>query len=518
MNASEFLFKSFAHAGITTCYANPGTTEMPLVEAFDRVKGIRPVLCLFEGVATGAADGQARMTGKPGLTLLHLGPGFANGIANLHNARRAKSPIINLIGDHATWHRGANAPLTMPVEKLAASLPGWVRYAGRTRTLGADLLSCYEAAMSGGIASLVLPHDLQAMEMNNLPEELSYHAYYKENQQTLESAADMLKNAKNAALLLGGSALGVEGLKAAAAICGKTGASLFMETFAARMERGKDIPAPERIPYFPEAAIERLKDFDTIILAGMDAPVAFFGYPGIPGQILRPGHHTLQIAKSEDDAANSLKTLAKILAANAGDIITQGSPLFDADPGEQLDMVSLGIILASMQPENAIVVDEGISSGIFYNYYATGASAHTSLSITGGAIGFGMPCAIGASMACPERPVIGLQADGSAMYTFQALWTQAREKLPITTILCENGGYNILDIEMSRAGISSPGPMAASLTKFKNPSIGWVGLAESMGVPAEEVHTASQLQQALSHRNFMDGPKVIVVKLAGGSM
>ncbi|TWI74289.1 acetolactate synthase-1/2/3 large subunit [Desulfobotulus alkaliphilus] len=518
MNASEFLFNSFARAGVSTCYANPGTTEMPLVEAFDRVKGIRPVLCLFEGVATGAADGQARMTGKPGLTLLHLGPGFANGIANLHNARRAKSPVINLIGDHATWHRGANAPLTMPVENLAASLPGWVRYAGQTGTLGKDLQACYEAAMSGGIASLVLPHDLQAMEMDTLPEELSYHGNQKENQQALEPAADMLKKAKKAALLLGGSALSIKGLEAAAAICGKTGASLFMETFAARLERGKGIPAPEKIPYFPEAAIERLKDFDTIILAGMDAPVAFFGYPGIPGQILGPDHRILQIAKAEDNAAASLKNLAGILGANAGDIATPVSPLLDANPGDQLDMVSLGIILSTMQPENAIVVDEGISSGFFYNYYAPGAASHTSLSITGGAIGFGMPCAIGASMACPERPVIGLQADGSAMYTFQALWTQARENLPVTTILCENGGYNILDIEMNRAGITSPGPMAASLTKFKNPAIGWVGLAESMGVPAEEVHTAAQLQEVLSRRNFMDGPRVIVAKLAGGSM
>ncbi|MCW7754441.1 acetolactate synthase large subunit [Desulfobotulus sp. H1] len=518
MNVSELILKSFANTGITTCYANPGTTEMPLVKAFDSIKEIRPVLCLFEGVATGAADGQARMSGLPGLTLLHLGPGLANGIANLHNARRARSPVINIIGDHATWHRNANAPLTMPVERLAGSLPGWVRYTASSSTASEDILAAYGAAMSGQIASLVLPHDVQDMPADNtvcVPPSLPATEF---SDQTIEKAAQALQHAKKPALLLGGSALSIRGLTAAAAIAGKTGVSLFMETFPARLERGLGLPAPERIPYFPEAAIERLASFDTILLAGMDAPVAFFGYPGIPGQILSSRHHILQIAKPGDTVATSLETLAGILGAAAGDIAPPNSPLLDANPGEQLDMVSLGIILASMQPENAIVVDEGISSGLFYNHYAAGASPHTALSITGGAIGFGMPCAIGAAMACPERPVIGLQADGSAMYTFQALWTQAREKLPVTTILCENGGYNILNMEMNRAGITSPGSRATSLTQLTNPPIGWIGLAESMGVPAEEVYTAAHLQQALSRRNFMDGPRMIVAKLTGGSM
>lgn len=513
MNVSEFLLQSFSKAGTSLCYANPGTTEMPLVAAFDKSQGMRPVLCLFEGVATGAADGFSRMSGKPGLTLLHLGPGFANGIANLHNARRAKSPVINLIGDHATWHRGANAPLTMPIEDLAASLPGWVRHVHSPETLAQDATDAWEAALSGQIASLVLPHDVQAMEMTGTQISLSSPSPARTHTSLLENVASCLNKAAKPALILGGRALSARGLLAAAAICAKTGASLFMETFPSRLERGQNLPAPERIPYFPEAAIERLRNFDTFLLADTPAPVAFFGYPGIPGEILQADQKRIFLSDSGEDPVFALEMLQKILEAPREDILLPHSPLKGAEPGDKLDMVSLGLLLAASQPENAIVVDEGISSGFFYNFYASGAPRHTALSITGGAIGFGLPCAIGAAMACPDRPVIGLQADGSAMYTFQALWTQAREKLPITTILCENGGYNILDIEMARAGMAH-GPMAASLTTLKNPGIGWMGLAESLGVPAMEVRTPEQLQKALSERNYMDGPLVIVARLS----
>lgn len=514
MNASEYLLQSFSKAGVTVCYANPGTTEMPLVEAFDKKSGMRPVLCLFEGVATGAADGFARMSGKPGLTLLHLGPGFANGIANLHNARRARSPIINLIGDHATWHRGANAPLTMPIERLAESLPGWVRYVAAPENLSQDLRAAWGAAMSGRIASLVLPHDLQAMAMQEALFPLPSLPQSAPRPELLETAALRLKKAHRPALLLGGKALSACGLEAASVICGKTGAALFMETFPARLERGKGLPTAERIPYFPEAALERLKNFDFILLAGMPAPVAFFGYAGIPGQILRQDQASFVLARPDEDAALYLEKLREHLNASPEDGPNPTFPLQERPSGEKLDMVSLGFTLAAMQPENAIVVDEGISSGFFYNFYAAGSAPHTSLSITGGAIGFGLPCAIGAAMACPDRPVIGLQADGSALYTLQALWTQARENLPITTLLCENGGYNILDIEMARAGIQTPGPLAASLTRLSNPGIGWVGLAENLGVPALEVKTRPELEKALAQRNFLEGPLVIVARLS----
>lgn len=515
MTAAELLLRSLAQAGITTCFANPGTTEMPLVEAFDTPCQIRPVLCLFEGVATGAADGYARMTGLPGLTLLHLGPGYANGIANLHNARRARTPVINLIGDHATWHRCADAPLAMPVDRLCAAVPGWVRSIEDPGHLTEDVAAAFAAAMDGRIANLLFPHDMQLAPLDHPIAPLPVPTRQQPDPDTVTAAAKQIFSAKKTALLLGGNALTKEGLLAASVICGKTGCHLFMETFPARVERGEGIPAPERIPYLPESALERLQHFDSIILCGMPAPVAFFGYPGIPGRLIREDQKIVALAPPRSDAAGALFSLAEELGATQQDKLPP-TPLFQAEIREaRLDATTMGPVVAARQPENAIIVDEGITSGFFYHPCAATSRPHTTLSITGGAIGFGLPCATGAAMACPDRPVIALQADGSAMYTIQALWTQAREQRNITTVLCANNAYDILNLEVIRAGNAKPGPMTRSMTDLANPAIGWVGLSESLGVPAREVTTTTELAAALTDSLTEPGPHLIVARLCG---
>ncbi len=161
MNGAESLLRTAAASGIRICFANPGTTELPLVAAFDTDTGVRPILCLFEGVCSGAADGYARMSGNPAMTLLHLGPGFANGIANFHNARRARSAIFNVIGDHASWHLASDPPLASDIESLARPVSGWLRSADPAGPLSRDAAEAIAAARSGMVATLIAPHDAQ---------------------------------------------------------------------------------------------------------------------------------------------------------------------------------------------------------------------------------------------------------------------------------------------------------------------------------------------------------------------
>ena len=509
MTGAEALIRTLIKAGLDLCFANPGTTEMPIVRALDEVPGMRAVLGLFEGVCTGAADGYARMAGKPAVTLLHLGPGLANGLAYLHDARRARSPIVNLVGDHATWHLAADAPLTSDIESLARPVSSWLRRNQSAASLAADAAAAIAAARQppGQIATLVIPHDCQlewASGAAGLPD---VPARPRVADKTIARAAEGLSVEAPAVLFLGGDGLSERGVRAAARIAAATTCSLMCETFPARWERGAGTPSIERLPYFPDQAIAALSRFQSVVLAGAKPPVAFFGYPGLPSHILSSEHRHATLAAPEDDIAGALEALADRLGAPRDADLPIGQAI--TRPAGKLKSDTLSAVVASLLPEHAIVMDESNTSMGPFLSMSQSAPRHTLLAQPGGAIGLGPPCATGAAIACPDRPVINLQADGSAMYTLQALWTQAREGLEVTTIICNNRSYRILGIEMARAGVKTLGPQAQRLTQLDQPPIDWVQLGRGMGVPAARVETAGDLVRELERALAGEGPHVI---------
>jgi len=514
MNGAESLIRTAIAAGVAVCFANPGTTEMPLVAALDSADGLRPILGLFEGVCTGAADGYGRMAEKPALTLLHLGPGFANGIANLHNARRARSPIVNLIGDHATWHVGADAPLTSDIVSLATPVSGWIRSVRTSASLADATAQAIAVAgrAPGQIATLIIPSDCQWDPAGSQAAPIEPPAPPAVTSDTVKRAAESMRKGNRVALFLGGVALRARGLKAAARIAAKSGCHLICETFPARLERGAGTPPLDRLPYFPEQAIEMLKPFDTIVIAGAKKPVAFFGYPTFPSQLIPEGIDTATLAEPTDDVPAALEALAGELGAP----VSAARPAKISHPERpvgRLDAMTVGAAIAAVMPEGAIVMDEAATTGLPFLAASAAAPPHTYLSLTGGAIGQGLPCATGAAVACPDRRVIAFQADGSAMYTLQALWTQARESLSVTTLLCNNRSYRILQFELARAGVTEPGRKARSLTDLSNPDIDWTSLARGMGVAGVRVETAEALTRELERSLATPGPTLIEMML-----
>jgi acetolactate synthase I/II/III large subunit len=510
MNGAEALLRTAAAGGVELCFANPGTTEMPLVAALDRVAGIRAVLALFEGVCTGAADGYGRMKGRPALTLLHLGPGLGNGVANLHNARRARTPIVNLVGDHATWHIGADAPLTSDIASLAGTVSGFVRTTKAPEELAADGAAAIAASLKppGQVATLIVPADCQWEPAPGPVRPLPVPVPAAVGESALAGSLAALRSGAPTLLLLGGRALSETGLRAAAAVAEASGARIGCHTFFARLERGAGIPAPERMPYFPDQASAYLGGFAHLILAGAGDPVAFFGYPGLPSRLAPPELRIHELARPPEDVEAALARLEEALArgGRAASVPRRERP---GPASGALDPSSLAQTLTALQPEGAIVVDESATSGLPYSIAAPAAPPHTVLGLTGGAIGQGLPCAAGAALACPERRVIAFQADGSGLYTLQALWTMAREQLDVTVVVCANRAYRILQLELARAGIAEPGPKARALTDLGQPDLDWVSLARGFGVPASRVETADALADALRRAFAAPGPGLV---------
>lgn len=508
MNGAESLMRTAREAGIEVCFANPGTTEMQLVAALDVVGGVRAVLGLFEGVCTGAADGYARMTGKPALTLLHLGPGLANGLANLHNARRARSAVVNVVGDHATWHRPFDPPLASDIESLARPVSAWLRTSRTAADLGADMAAAIEAALRppGQVATLIVPQDCawDAADGGAAPRPRPRPTRVPDN--IVEGAATVLR-APGGALFLGGTALHEAGLRAAARIAAATSSPVWQETLPARIEEGSDLPAFAWLPYFPEDVLEALKDVRTLVLAGAPEPVSTFGYPGMPSRLAPKDCTVLTLARPDEDVPQALDALAGAIGAPAAGIIAPREAA--ARPTGDLNPFTLGQAMAALQPDGAIIVEEAITTRLGYQHFAPAAPPHTVLCLTGGSLGQGLPCAVGAALACPERTVIAFEADGSGMYTVQALWTMAREGLDITTIICANRRYRILQFELARAGIAEPGPRAQALTDLSGPSLDWVSLAKGFGVPAARAETADALVTALERALAEPGPTLI---------
>ena len=508
MNGADLALRTAVEAGVDVCFANPGTTEMELVAAIDRVEGMRGVLGLFEGVVTGAADGYGRVTGRPALTVLHLGPGFANGIANLHNARRAHTPIVNLIGDHATWHRSADAPLTSDIESLARPVSRHLATVSGSGHAGSAVLEAIAASVGppSGVATLIFPQDA-AWGQADLHDVGSVDAPEDPlDSDAVGAAAAALQDADGVAILLGGTIRRPE-LEAAHRLREATGCAVWTDTFPAVTEQGAGLPAFDAIPYFPEQAIDALAGVKTLIVAGTRAPVAFFGYQSIGRSSLLPDDcETIVLAPGGVRGHRGLEAVADAIDAPAASVADRERP---AVPSGDLDMFTMGAMVAAVQPEGAIVVNEAATSGLGWALASGGAAPHEAFSLTGGAIGQGLPCAVGAAVAAPDRKVVALQADGSGLYTLQSLWTMARESLDVTVVVCANRAYRILQMEYHRTGQGEAGAGASALMDLTGPAPDWVALGRGFGVEGIQATTLDELQAGLEKGLSTDGPFLV---------
>jgi len=516
MTGAEALVRAAARAGVEVCFSNPGTTELPLVCALDAVEGVRAVLGLFEGVCTGAADGYGRMLSRPAMTLLHLGPGLAHGISNLHNARRAGTPVLNIVGEHASWHRPFDPPLTMDIEALAGTVSGWQRTVRSAAAVARDTLEAIGQAMRGRIATLIVPQDVQWASCEPDLDRVPGPSFDPVDEGAVREGVEFLScPGKRAALILGGRALRGPGLRAAAAIRAATGCDLLCETFPAHLERGEGLPDLVRIPYVPEMAKGVLERYDRILLAGAREPIAFFGYQGQGSRLLSAHQAASRLGEEGNDTQEVLAALAEACrrGRSRGANPPQEEPPRSRPPlpTGQLDPYAVCAVVAALQPEGAIVVEEGITGTLMYYGLTAGCPAFSLLTLTGGAIGQGPACSVGAAHACPDRPVINLEADGSALYTVQSLWTQAREGLHVVTVVFANRTYEILRLELARAGVLEPGRNAKALTELG--TIDWVKVGESYGVPSVRVRTAEDLAREFSRALGTEGPTLIEVPL-----
>lgn len=512
-NGAQALMKTLVDSGVEVCFSNPGTSEMHFVAALDSEPKMRAVLALFEGVATGAADGYARMADKPAATLLHLGCGLGNGLANLHNARKGKVPVVNIVGDHATYHTQFDAQLQSDIETVARNVsPGFVRTSRATAELGRDTAEAVAAAkgLPGQVATLILPADVSWGD-GGMPEApIAPLQPASADDATVAAIAQAVRAGGKVALLLGGRALREPSLLAASRIAAHSGVKLFAEVFPTRLERGAGVPAVERIAYLAELAGVQLADYQHLILVDAKAPVSFFAYPGKKSYLVPDSCTVHTLASATQDTVGSLEKLAQALGAD------QAQPQLQAAsrPGRPRGKLTADKVckaVGHLLPKNAIVVDEAITSGLMLSAMTAGAPRHDLITLTGGAIGQGLPNAIGAAVACPDRPVIALIGDGTAMYTIQSLWTMAREKLNVTSIICNNASYSVLNVELERVGAEEAGPKAKSQLDLKGPVLNFAQMAQGMGVHAVRATTTEDMVRALEHALATPGPHLIEV-------
>jgi acetolactate synthase-1/2/3 large subunit len=509
VNGAHALIRTLVAAGVDVCFANPGTSEMHFVAALDDVPEMRGVLTLFEGVATGAADGYARMAGRPAATLLHLGPGLANGLANLHNARRARTPVVAVVGDHARSHKRLDAPLESDIDALAGSVSTWVRRSLATADVAGDAVEAVAAATDapGGVATLILPADVSWEDGAQPAPPLPGHPAPQVPSAVVEEIARVLASGEPVVLFVGGHAVTEDGLRAAFRIAAGTGARVLGETFPPRMTRGAGLPELPRLPYPPEMAAASLAGTAHLVLVGAASPVDFFAYPGLPGTPVPEGCAVHVLARPGEDGVTALQELAEIAAPGAQPRLAAAArPELPTGP---LDARTMSAVIGALLPEDAILVDEALTSGIGLAELTAGGPRHDWLTLTGGAIGDGLPMALGAAVACPDRPVIGVQADGSAMYTIAALWSYAREQADITTVICNNGSYAILEHELGRVGAAGGGERARKLLDLGQPDLDFVALATGMGVPATRATTAEEFADQLDRALVEPGPHLI---------
>jgi acetolactate synthase I/II/III large subunit len=509
-NGAQALMRTLVDGGVTVCFSNPGTSEMHFVAALDSAPEMRAVLCLFEGVATGAADGYARMAGTPAATLLHLGCGLGNGLANLHNARKGRVPLVNIVGDHATSHVGYDAPLQSDIETVARNVSSWVRTSQSTAALCRDAAEAIATAMgpAGQVATLILPADVSWGE-GGVPVQLPPAAPPPCNtDEAVAAIARLLRAGGRSALLLGGRALREPALVAAARVAARTGAKLFAEVFPTRLERGAGLPPVERIAYLAELASVQLAGIDHLILVDAKAPVSFFAYPGKQSYLVPDNCTVHELASPQQDVLGSLEKLVQAVDAGATAPALQ-APVRPGRPTGKFTADKVCKAVGHLLPENAIIVDEAQTSGVMLPAMTAGAPRHDVLTLTGGAIGQGLPCAVGAAIACPDRPVLALVGDGSAMYTIQALWTMAREKLNVVTVVLNNRAYAILNVELQRVGAAEAGPKAKGQLDLQDPALDFVQMSRGMGVSAVRATTTDEFVAALEAALRTSGPHLI---------
>jgi acetolactate synthase-1/2/3 large subunit len=510
MNGAQSLVKTLVNCGVRVCFSNPGTSEMHFVAALDSAPEMRAVLCLFEGVATGAADGYGRIAGTPAVTLLHLGPGLANGLANLHNARRAETPVVNVVGDHATYHMQYDALLTSDIVGFARPVSAWVHESKSAQSVAGDAARAVQAARAapGGVATLILPADTAWNEAERTSQMLPDIGPEPVSAEAVRDVAKLLSNGKKTAILLRGPAVLGDGLEAAGRVQAKTGARLLCDTFAPQVEQGAGRVAVERIPYFAEQIVAFLQGIEQLVLVGSKPPVSFFAYPGKPSWCVPEGCQISRLALPHEDGAGAMAALADEIGAPP-QAASRLELVLPALPKGALNMITATQVIAALTPENAIYAEEAATSGYPLLNALPKSRPNTHLPLTGGSIGQGLPLAVGAAIAAPDRKVICPHGDGGAAYTLQSLWTMAREQLDVTVVIYANRSYAILKLELARVGAVGAGPKAFSMLDLRNPEMNWVKIAEGLGVEASRATTseefASQYESAMKSR----GPRLI---------
>ena len=514
-NGAQAMLATLVKAGVEVCFTNPGTSEMHFVAALDDEPGMRAVLTLFEGVATGAADGYARMAGKPAATLLHLGCGLGNGLANLHNARKARTPVVNIVGDHATYHVAYDAQLQSDIVTVARNVSTWVRSATTTAGLGQDVVEAVSTAMGppGQVATLIVPADVSWSDGGQVLPPLPPRPPTPVPAAQIDALAEVCRGKARTVMLLGGRALRGEALTLAARIAAQHNITLLAEVFPARIERGAGLPHVERLAYFAEMASVQLHGVRHLILVDAKAPVSFFAYPGKKSYLVPDSCLVHELAVADQDVVAALIALAQRLGAEATPPCLQEAVRPELPTGP-LSAEKVCKAVGHLLPPEAIIVDEAQTAGVTLPMHTAGAAAHDVLTLTGGAIGQGLPVAVGAAIACPERPVLALIGDGSAMYTVQSLWTLAREHLSVTVVILNNRSYAILNVELQRVGAragdgANGGAKARAQLDLQHPAIDFVQLGQSMGIDSVRCSTAEDFNQALQRCLSQHGPHLI---------
>lgn len=518
MFAAQNLVRALLDNGVDTCFTNPGTSEMHMVAALDQYQQMHSVLCLFEGVASAAADGYGRVKGTPACTLLHLGPGVGNGLANFHNARKAASPIVNIVGDHARDHLPLDAPLTSDVEGICRPVSKWVQTVKAPEEIGDITIEAIIASQSGvqGVSSLIIPADCAWAEVMDSehtptsPKDIPSPALISDAHKAAGLAA--LKTAKNPIVYIGGKVCNGEALEQAAKLAHHFGAKLIIETFPAKLSRGEGRAVPTKLGYFVAQAERDLENCDLLFVIGTKPPVSFFAYPNAKSELTPDSAKTFIVGGDDVSTTRALADMVKQIGANDFERAVYQAPIIE-DEALDLSPKHVGAALCRHMPQGSIICDDSNTSGAGVYPLTQTAKAHDWLCLTGGAIGIGLPMAVGAACAAPDAQIIALSGDGAAAYTLQALWTQAREKQNIINIIFANHSYRILNIELKRVGAGEPGKAAKSMLDLSDPKMDWVKLGEGFGVPSVRANTVGEFEAALIHAVKTAGPHLIVAEI-----
>lgn len=513
LTGAECLIDSLVNSGVGPFFTNPGTSELHAVSAIDRSTKARGILCLFEGVATGAGDGYGRIARHPAGVLLHLGPGLANGMANLHNARQAGTPMVVVVGEHGAKHLAYDSPLKSDLGSLP---PFYSKQTVRLHVgddigrLARDLVTA-TCTPPTGIATIIAGADVMWSEAQARPfTDAGVRRKVEPSSADIRNAVSMLRSGFPAAIVLGGSALSSKGMQLASAIAQATGSTLLSETFNARHTRGAGLPVVQRIPYFPELAIPFLSKFARLVLIGAKKPTSFFASPVHPSDLVGPGCEVSGF-DPQADPLDVLQAIAGEVAARSQASVAAREvlPLHSGN----LTPAAIWAALNNFMPEGSIVSDEAGMSSRGADEAMSVAAQHDWLNLTGGSIGQALAVAAGAAVARPGSKVFAMQGDGGGLYTPQALWTQAREKLDVINVILNNGRYGILDYEAKRHGMSL-GQKGAALFDLGSPTVDWVSLSQGFGVRAAAASTAEEFNTLLRDAVSTPGPSLIEARLS----